>query len=63
MNVIGEDTDILVLFWHHVNKDVHQLMFHSESRTWDIQHLIDKTGHLKETILLILETPWMRHSF
>ena len=28
-------------------------MFQSESRTWNIQHLIAKTGHMKEAILLI----------
>ena len=47
-----EDADILVLLWHCVNKDVHQVMFQSGHRTWNIQHLIDKTGHMKESILL-----------
>ena len=28
-------------------------MFQSESRTRNIHHLIDKTGHMKEAILLI----------
>ena len=28
-------------------------MFQSENRTSSIQHLIDKTGHMKEAILLI----------
>ena len=47
-----EDADIFVLLWHYVNKDVHQVMFQSKSRMWNIQHLIDKTGHMKESILL-----------
>ena len=53
VKIIGEDTDILVLLWHYVNKDIHEVMFQSESRTWTIQHLVDKTGHMKEAILLI----------
>ena len=52
VKVMEEDADILVLLWHYVNKDVHEVMFQSESRTWNIQHLIDKTGHMKESILL-----------
>ena len=28
-------------------------MFQSESRTWNIQYLVDTTGHRKEAILLI----------
>ena len=28
-------------------------MFQSESRSWNIKHLIDKTGYMKEAILLI----------
>ena len=55
VKVIREDTDILVQLWHYVNKDVHELMFQSESRTSNIHHLIDKTGHMKEAILLIHE--------
>ena len=53
VKVIGEDTDILVLLCHYVNKDFHKVMFQSKSRTWNIQHLIDKTGQMKEVILLI----------
>ena len=34
-------------------KGVHQVMFQSEYRTCKIQHLIDKTGHMKEVVLLI----------
>ena len=32
VKVIGEGTDILVLLWHYINKDVHQVMLQSESR-------------------------------
>ena len=41
------------MLWHYVNKDVDQVMFPSESRMWNIQHLIHKTGHMEEVILLI----------
>ena len=53
VKVIGEDTDVLSLVWHYINKDVHQVIFQSESRTWNIQHLIHKTGHMIEVILII----------
>lgn len=36
-----------------MNEDVHQVIFQSENKTSNIQHLIDKTGHIKELILLI----------
>ena len=49
VKIIGEDTDILI----SMNKDIHEVIFQSESRTWIIQHLVDKTGHMKEAILLI----------
>ena len=26
VQVIGEDTDILALLWHYINKDVHQVV-------------------------------------
>ena len=53
VKVIGEDTDVLSLVWHDINKDVHQVIFESESRTWNIQHLIHKTGHMIEVILIV----------
>ena len=53
VKLILEDTDILILLWHFINEDVHQVIFQSEIRTWSIQHLIDKTGHMKGAILLI----------
>ena len=53
VKVIGEDTDVLSLVWHYIHKDVHQVIFQSESRTWNIQHLIHKTGHMIEVILII----------
>ena len=28
-------------------------MFQSESKTWNIHNLIDKTGHMKKVILVI----------
>ena len=53
VQVIGEDTNILALPWHYINKDVHQVMFQSESNTWNIQHLLHKIGQMIEMILLI----------
>ena len=53
VKVIAEDADILVRLRHYVNEDVHQVMLQFESRTWNIQYLVDKTGHRKVAILLI----------
>ena len=52
VKVIGEIIDILVLLWHCVNKDVHEVMFQPGSRTWNIQNLIDNADHMKKAILL-----------
>ena len=53
VQVIGEDTDILALLWHYINKDVHQVMFQFENKTWNIQHLLHKIGQMNEVILLL----------
>ena len=53
VKVITEDTDILLLLWHYVDKDVHLVIFQSKSRTWNIQHFLHKIGKIPEVILLI----------
>ena len=53
VKVIGEDTGILVLLWHYVDKDLHKFVFQSEYRRWYIQHLTDIAGHMNKIILLM----------
>lgn len=50
--VIGEDTDILVLLWHYNELGTFPLIYQTSNRCWDIHHLTEMTGNIKEAVLL-----------